>query len=56
MPVAGAGLLTVMVPVATVQPGWVAVTVGCAGDAGGEVIVTLRAGDMQPALYFTVTL
>ncbi len=56
MPIAGAGLVTVIVPVATVQVGWVGVTVGCAGTGGGALIVTFSAGDMQPAPFFTVTL
>ena len=56
MPGAGAGLLTVIVPVATAQVGWVGVAVGCAGAAGGAVIVTLRGGDIHPAPFLTVTL
>ncbi len=56
MPVAGAGFVTVIVPVATVQPGWATVTVGCVRAGGGTLIVTLRGGDTQPALFFTVTL
>ncbi len=56
MPVVGAGLVTVIVPVAVVHVGWVGVTDGCAGTGGGALIVTLSAGDMQPALFFTVTL
>ncbi len=56
MPVAGAGVLTVIVPVAIVQVGWVGVAVGCGGMAGGALIVTLSDGDIQDALYLTVTL
>ncbi len=56
MPVAGAGLVTVIIPVATVQVGWAAVAAGCAGTAGAALMVTLRGGDIQPAPFFTVTL
>ena len=56
MPVAGAGVLTVIVPVATVQVGWVAVAVACAGVAGGALIVTLNEGDIQPSLFLNVKL
>ncbi len=56
MPVAGAGVLTVIVPVAIVQVGWVRVADGCAGVAGGALIVTLCAGDMQPSMFLNVTL
>ena len=56
MPVAGTGEVTVIVPVAMVQVGWVGEAVGCAGVAGGALIVTFRAGDTQPAPFFTVTL
>ena len=45
-----------IVPVANIQVGCVAAAVGCAGVAGGALIVTLRAGDIQAALYLTVTL
>ncbi len=48
MPVAAAGELTVMVPVATVQPGWVGVAVGCAGVGGCALTGTVRAGEIQP--------
>ncbi len=53
---AGAGFVTVILPVDTVQVGWVGVAVGCAGTVGAAVIITLRAGDIQPALFCTVTL
>ncbi len=56
MPVAGAGKVTVIVPVATVHVGWVGVAVGAAGGAGGASIVIVVAGDIQPAAFFTVTL
>ncbi len=56
MPVAGAGFVTVIVPVATVQPGWDTVTVGCVRAAGGVLIVILRGIDIQPAPFFTVKL
>ncbi len=56
MPVAGAGVLTVIVPVATAQVGCVAVAVCWDGAAGGALMVTLSAGDIQPAPFFTVTL
>ncbi len=56
MPDAGAGFVTVIVPVATVQVGWVDVAVGCTGTAGGVLIVTLRGIEIQPAPLSTVTL
>ena len=46
IPAAGAGVLTVIVPVATVQVGCVGVAVGAAGAAGAASMVTLVvAGD-----------
>ena len=57
MPVAGAGALTVIVPVVAVQVvGDVAVAVGAAGAAGAAFTVTAVAPEIQPAASFTVTL
>ncbi len=56
MPVDGAGVLTVIVPVDTVQVGCVAVAVGCVSAGGGALMVTLPPGEIQPAPFFTVTL
>ncbi len=56
MPVAGEGALIVMVPVVKVQFGWVDVAVACAGIEGCVLIVTFRAVEIQPKLFFTVTL
>ncbi len=55
-PGAGAGVLTVMVPVATVQVGCVGVAVGWAGTNGAGLMVILLDGDIQPAPFLTVTL
>ena len=46
------GLLTVMVPVATVQVGCVTVTVGVAGLVGAALIVTGVEADTQPLVVF----
>ena len=56
IPAAGAGVLTVIVPVATVQVGCVGVAVGAAGANGAASIVTLVAEEIQPVASFTVTL
>ena len=56
IPAAGAGVLTVIDPVATVQVGCVGVAVGAAGAAGAASMVTLVAEEIQPAESFTVTL
>ena len=56
IPAAGAGVLTVMVPVATTHVGCVGVAVGAAGVAGGELIVTEAAAEVHPAAFLTVTL
>ncbi len=56
MPVAGAGAVTVIVPVATKQVGWVGVAVGATGAGGGASIVTVAGVDVQPAAFLTVTL
>ena len=57
MPVAGAGELTVIVPVATAQPGCcVTLAVGAAGADGTAFIVRLKGAETQPVPFFTVTL
>ena len=57
MPVAGAGAVTVIVPVVAAHVvGEVAVTVGAAGALGAAFTVTAVAADVQPAAFFTVTL
>jgi hypothetical protein len=53
IPAAGAGVLTVMVPVATAHVGCVGVAVGAAG-ADGAVFTTIVAAAEQPTLFFTV--
>ena len=57
MPVAGAGALTVMLPVACAQVvGELAEAVGAAGAEGAAFTVTWVAAEIQPAAFFTVTL
>ena len=57
MPAAGAGALTVMVPVACAQViGELAKAVGAAGALGAASTVTTVAAEVQPAAFFTVTL
>ena len=55
-PAAGAGVFTVITPVATEHVGCVGVTVGAAGAEGGALTVTDVAVEMQPLAFFTVTL
>ena len=57
MPAAGAGALTVMVPVVAAHvAGAVAVAVGAAGAVGAGPTVTEVAAEIHPAAFFTVTL
>ena len=56
IPAAGAGVFTVIIPVAREHVGWVGVTVGAAGAAGAGFIVTDVAEERQPLALFTVTL
>ena len=57
IPDAGAGAVTVIVPVAAAQvAGAVAVTVGAAGAVGAAPTVTGVAAEVQPAAFLTVTL
>ena len=57
MPAAGAGALTVIVPVVAAHVvGEVAVAVGAAGALGAAFTVTVAAADVQPAAFLTVTL
>ena len=57
MPVAGAGALTVIVPVLAAHVvGEVAVAVGAAGALGAASTTTAVAPEIQPAAFFTVTL
>ena len=57
MPVAGAGALTVMLPVAWAQVvGELAEAVGAAGAVGAAFTVSCVAADVQPAAFLTVTL
>ncbi len=48
MPVAGAGDVTVIVPVTTAHVDEVDVAIGCVGTGGGALIITIRAGEVQP--------
>jgi hypothetical protein len=48
--------VTVMVPVATVQVGWVILTDGAEGVAGCAFTVTEVADEVQPELFLAVTL
>ena len=54
IPAAGAGVLTVIVPVATVQVGCVGVAVGAAG-ADGAALINWVAVEIHPAAFLTVT-
>ena len=56
IPAAGAGAVTVIVPVATAQVGCVGVTAGAAGVAGCGSIVTEVTAEIQPVAFLTVTL
>ena len=57
IPAAGAGVLTVMVPVVAAHVvGCVGVAVGAAGADGAALMVTVVAAEIQPAAFFTVTL
>ena len=58
IPVAGAGTVTVIVPVApAVQVvGAAAVAVGAAGAVGAGPTVTSVGAEVQPAAFLTVTL
>ena len=57
MPVAGAGKVMVIVPVAVAQSGcFVTVTVGAAGADGTALTVRLNGAETQPVPFFTVTL
>ena len=57
MPVAGAGLVIVIVPVAVEQSGClVTLAVGAAGAVGTALTVRLNGADTQPVPFFTVTL
>ena len=57
MPAAGAGAVTVIVPVVAVHvAGEVDVIVGAAGAVGAAPTTTEVAADVQPAAFRTVTL
>jgi hypothetical protein len=57
MPAAGAGAVTVIVPVTSLQvAGSAVVTVGAAGAVGAPLIVATVAVEIHPAAFFTVTL
>ena len=57
MPVAGAGAVTVIVPVVVAHVvGDVAVAVGAAGALGAAFTVTWVAAEIQPVASLTVTL
>ena len=56
IPAAGAGAVTVIVPVAVLQVGCVSVRVGAAGADGAAFIMLTVTLDMQPPAFFTVTL
>ena len=57
MPAAGAGAVTVIVPVVAAHVvGEVAKAVGAAGAVGAAFTTTAVAEEIQPAAFFTVTL
>ena len=55
MPVA-IGAVTVIVPVASEQVGWISVTVGAAGAVGAAVIVAIVIAEIHPDAFLAVTL
>ena len=55
MPVAGAGDVTVIVPVATAHVGCVKVTAGAAGVTGEAAIVAVVTTEVHPAPLVVVT-
>ena len=57
MPAAGAGAVTVIVPVVAAHVvGEVAAAVGAAGALGAASTVTCVAAEIQPVAFLTVTL
>ena len=57
MPAAGAGTVTVIVPVGTAHVGWVVtLAVGADPDVGAAYTVTAVAAEIHPDAFFTVTL
>ena len=57
MPAAGAGAVTIIVPVVTAHVvGDVAVAVGATGAVGAALTVTCVAAEMQDDAFITVTL
>ena len=56
IPAAGAGEVTVIVPVATEHVGWITSARGAAGVSGEALTVTAVGADMHPAAFLTVTL
>jgi len=49
------GDVTVIVPVATVQVGWIKVAIGAAGEPGAAAMTKLAdAGEVHPASLVTV--
>ena len=57
MPVAGAGKVMVIVPVAAAQSGcFVTVAVGAPGADGTALTVRFSGAETQPVPFFTVTL
>jgi hypothetical protein len=57
MPAAGAGAVTVIVPVVVVHVGCVVTeAVGAAGAVGAAFTVSCCGRGIQPAAFFTVTL
>ena len=49
------GDVTVIVPVANVQVGWINVAVGAAGVGGWALIVTVVPKEMHPSEFIAVT-
>ena len=49
------GAVTMIVPVANVQVGWINVAIGAAGVGGWALIVTLVPKEIHPPAFFALT-
>ena len=49
------GAVTIIVPVANVQVGWINVVVGAAGAPGAGLIVSMVPAEIHPSEFIAVT-